>query len=378
MLRFLFVCFALLLVGIGVIREVRRIPALPSGIDFGVYQASARVLERGGNPYSGAEMKAAGTYEGFRYTYLPYTLPVLQLLHGHDSNISYLLFGALKIGSLLLGLYLAWRSKVFPSWAIPLLGALALVGYGNAGLYDLRQGNISLLEFPLSIAAFVFLMQGKPRHFGFVTLLLCIVKPHFLLFVLPGLVLVPRKTVEGLLIGTPLLVGLLVFAAVRYPAFLRTYPSNVIAFDPTLQMGDSFRRLVLRSTGSVELGYAAMAMLLLFTSGAISIILRDRRRGLEVTTAAVCALYFGAALLNPRLPFYAHVHLAAPTLLLLLDAPLRGPLLLGAMLLVCLVPASLPFLITIPLLVIGVILNHRGTSPPWPLSTHDPAPQASS
>lgn len=378
MSRFLFVCFALLLVGIGVIREVRRIPSLPSGIDFGVYEASARLIEKGGNPYSGAEMKAAGTYEGFRYTYLPYTLPVLQLLQARDPNISYLVFGALKIASFLLGLFLAWRSKVFPGAAIPLLGALALVGYGNSGLYDLRQGNISLLEFPLSIAAFVSLIKGMPRQFGFLTILLCIVKPHFILFAVPGLVVAPRKTVEGLLIGAPLILSLLAFAAIRYPDFLRAYPANVVAFDPTLQMGDSLRRLVLRSTGSAEFGNAAMAMLVLFIASAMFIIQRDRRKGLEVTTAAVCALYFGAALLNPRLPFYTHVHLAAPTLLLFLGAPLRGPLLLCAIVLVCLVPARLPFLITIPLLVIGVVLNHRGTSPPWPLPAHGPALQAAS
>ncbi|RYG30902.1 DUF2029 domain-containing protein [bacterium] len=357
--------FCVLLIFAGVAREVRRRAELPDGIDLGVYITAGNVLAVGGDPYRMDTMRAAGTFEGFPYTYPPHTIPLARSLAGVDPHLALGVWIGIKVAALfacgLVALnWLGLARRLF----LPFL-ALATTGFGNGGFHDLRMGNLALIETAVGSLMFAALLKGAATRSGVLGALLVAVKPHFLLFSLPGLLVEPKRVARGLGVGLLFVVPIYLFGVFRYPTFFRNYPSRLAEFDPKLMMGDSLRRDAITWTQNDSFATLLFGVLILAViAGVVYAVRRLRaepyRDGVDRARLLVPLTAVATVLVNPRLPYYSNAVIAIPLLTLFADLNLT-PLSIGLFLLVAaLVPGMHPWFVTLPLfMAILLVIRQR-------------------
>lgn len=341
--------FCILLIAVGAVREARRESSLPSAIDIRVYILSANVLAANGDPYDMDTMIRAGTYGAFPYTYPPHTLPAVQPLQGLEPRQALPYWIAIKLAVLTIAGWFAMKwSGLGRRWLLPFL-AFATVGFGNGGFHDLRMGNVAAIENSVGALMFALLLARRSELSGLLGALLVVVKPHFLLFSLPGLLTDTKRVLRGLGLGLLFVAPLYAFGAWRYPGFFRNYPHRLMEFDPKLMMGDSVRRDVIVWTGSETLANLLFGLVALAVVGVVVIVFlrwRDRTRDAR---GMIGLSALAAVLINPRLPYYSNPMIAVPVLSLFADLSLT-PLSVGLFLAIsAAVPGMHPWLITVPL-----------------------------
>ncbi len=207
--------------------------------DFRAYLAAARAAAAGLDPYVHGNLVAASG----RLSPLPFLYPPVALL-------PFLVLAALPVGAaaacwiglkvvLLVALVALWWRVFLPGTAVLPLALAAVLGWNAAALYDLRTGNVALLECALVWAGFACFVAGRRGWFAtFVVIAACfklVPAAWLLLLLVPAGRLRPEPRVFALavlalvvLVCGPLVLG----PAAHWNGFLRGIP-------PADDLGDS-------------------------------------------------------------------------------------------------------------------------------------------
>ncbi len=128
--------------------------------DFHAYYGAASALRAGLNPYDAAAVSVhTGRPAELPYLYPPATLALFAPLSRLPVETARLVWLGIKTSLLILLLWL-WRRFFVPAGSKELLVATALLGFNAAVLWDLRAGNVAMLEAVLLWGGFGAYLQG--------------------------------------------------------------------------------------------------------------------------------------------------------------------------------------------------------------------------
>lgn len=301
--------------------------------DFETYYYAATALRAGLNPYDlGSLSSVAGRSIELPYIYPPITLALFLPLSNLPLGLASLVW--LSIKCLLAGflLWIWWRGFL-RSVAPDLLLIVALLGFDLALLWDLRTGNIALLEQALLWLGFLAYVRGRPLIAAVLIALASVFKIYPILFL--ALLLTPgarRNRTIAIGVGLGVLLSLLAIPLVPLESWARALPA-AIGQDRPLPNVDPSALTVLRWVSSLgempwsAAGWFAPALYIVFVIVLLSVSIRLIRRALRsplpfdrVATALV--LWF---VLAPRVMVYSYASAVVPALFVLNRAlPTRG------------------------------------------------------
>jgi len=294
--------------------------------DTETYWYAATAVDQGLNPYDKGDLALlAHRPVGMAFLYPPATLPLFAPLTMFPVLKAAEVWVVVKV-ALLFVLVQIWRSRFLPRVNPFLLEIAVVFGYNAATIWDLKTGNIAILEQVLLWAGFAAFLSGRRKDFAVWIVAASVFKLLPILFLL--LLLVPSRTGSRdwkLVLGAFGAWAAVVFLpALVGPAWARDYLHSVPAERPwgtaspsalglidmvlsehtTPLVAPSFRAL------SLWLGYAA---LLLGLSARTIKRLWERGEPMECVLAGVI-LY---SLLTPRMMAYSYLLAIVPSLALL-------------------------------------------------------------
>jgi hypothetical protein len=159
--------------------------------DFRTFRYAAEARARGLDPYRLQDLSVvAGQRVPLPFLYPPGTLPLFAPL----ARLPIITAAALWLGFklvLLIGLIAIWRSVFVPEINELTLLFVAVFGYDAALLWDLRAGNVTVIEQALLWSGFACYVRG--RWAGFATLVACASIFKLVPIVYLGLLLAPRE-----------------------------------------------------------------------------------------------------------------------------------------------------------------------------------------
>jgi hypothetical protein len=294
--------------------------------------AAAKAALAGGNPYDLAQVSAvAGREVAFPFLYPPVALVPFMALGAMQAAAAVWL--SLKLA--LLGALVALWRRVFVRDA-PLLALvlIAVFGWNGAALWDLRAGNVAILEAALLWAGLACFVRGRRAWFAALVVAAACFKllpaAFLLLLLVPpgGERREPRRFVLallafGLLVAGPLWIG----PAAAWDGFLRHVPAAVVAGEANPGLLSAVAALATHAGRTVSeasrlawICYGIFALLLVAASAPY--LRRTWREGGAVHT--VMAAVFLYVLLEPRPMAYGFMVLA-PAPLVLAPRPFDGP-----------------------------------------------------
>lgn len=299
--------------------------------DFKTYYIASQVASVGQSPYNVHNLRAAGGNPHILpFCYPLGTLSLFQPLSRLDYPVAHRLWLSIKAVALVM-LFLLWRRRFLArmDWWV-LLGA-SLLAFQAALLWDVKVGNITVLEQLCLWTGFAFLLKKRTTMFVFFTVLGSIAKLVPIAFLL--LLFIPALRSRGNTIravaGVVALAVITVLPFASAPHLLPQYVHAVVSQRPPLQSNPSVVGVLdelarLPDTQFLAVPWIKWTMLASY----YALLLLVSRRLLARTLAAgsierciyVAALVY--ALAAPRLIVYSYAIVIVPALALLL--PLAG------------------------------------------------------
>ena len=199
--------------------------------DLRTYLLAARAALAGLDPYRPEQLSALAGRVVVPFVYPPIALlPFLAFASVTRATVAALWIGA-KL-ALLIGLVIAWRRWLSPRDAWLPLALVAVFGWNQAALWDLRTGNVALFECALLWSAFGCFAAGRRTAFAALVVAAACFKLTPAAFLLLLLVPTGEERPRPLrLIGWLALLGALVWAptligpAARWDGFLTHLPA---------------------------------------------------------------------------------------------------------------------------------------------------------
>jgi len=201
--------------------------------DAKIYLAAARAARAGLDPYVLTHLTLApGRPAALPFLYPPVALSPFLLLAQLPVPRALALWMTLH-AALLVGLVVVWRRFFMPRVPWSALALVALFGSNAAALWDLRAGNVALVEALLLWTAFACFAAGRRRAFAALVVAASVFKLAPAVFLL--LLLVPTARAKarpllfaGALVGLCALVGgpFLIGPAAAWRGFLANLPSG--------------------------------------------------------------------------------------------------------------------------------------------------------
>src|SRR5207249_3288774 len=115
--------------------------------DLRAYLSAARAAASGFDPYRVEHLMAVAGRHVAPFVYPPVTLPPFLLLAKGAAGATWLWIG-MNV-ALLVGLVLAWRRWWVPQTSLLALALVAVLGWNASALWELRTGNVALVEAAL-------------------------------------------------------------------------------------------------------------------------------------------------------------------------------------------------------------------------------------
>jgi hypothetical protein len=198
--------------------------------DFRTYLAAARAPQMGLDPYEPRTLASIAGRPMDPFVYPPLVLAAFRPLATVHPSVAAALWIGLKI-ALLAGLMFVWLRWFVPGVGLLPLALIAVFGWNEAALWDLRTGNVALLECGLLWTAFACFVAGRRAAFtGLVVAGACfkLLPALFLLLLLvptQGKAPSPRHLLAGLVLLAVLVWGPTVIGpASHWERFFRHIP----------------------------------------------------------------------------------------------------------------------------------------------------------
>lgn len=294
--------------------------------DTETYWYAATAVDQGLNPYDKGDLALlAHRPVGMAFLYPPATLPLFTLLTIFPVLKAAEVWVVIKV-ALLFVLFQMWRSRFLPRMNPFLLEIAVVFGFNAATIWDIKTGNIAILEQVLLWAAFAAYLSGRRKAFAAWIVAASVFKLFPIAFLF--LLLVPSrggdrdwKLALGAFGAWAAVVFLPVFVG---PAWARGYLHSVPAERPwgtaspsalgliDMLLGEHTTPLVAPSlrAASLWLGYAAL--LVGFSARTIK---RLWERGEPMEGVLVGVILY--SLLTPRMMAYSYLLAVVPSLALL-------------------------------------------------------------
>jgi len=134
--------------------------------DFETYWYATKAVRQGLNPYdTNSLVRLAQRPVGMPFLYSPATLPLLMPLTLLPIERAALIWFTAK-ALLLVPLILLWRRHFLPGASIVIVAAVAAFGFNAACVWDLKTGNVAILEEAILWAGFAAFVLGRRRVFA--------------------------------------------------------------------------------------------------------------------------------------------------------------------------------------------------------------------
>ncbi|MGD1100637.1 MAG: glycosyltransferase family 87 protein [Terriglobia bacterium] len=323
--------------------------------DFQVYYWAGKAWARTLNPYELDSLKSvAGNNDlDLPFVYPPITLPFFRLFSLAPYDVSSNIWLALKVLGLVALVGLWWRTFLKNVDGLVFL-VVVLMGFNGATLWDLRSGNITILEQLFLWAGFWCYLRGQRSCFA----LLAVLSSVFRItpIVLLGLLLFPRerrRTGLRILVAGVVTFVLLVFSPLLYhPSLVRSFLANLMnlpfdvgPFDPCAFalinfLGRYFfvakSPLWVASLTYLVWGAFVVVVVALTSRPLLFALKRDDR--LSALVYAILAY----SLVVPRVMAYSYMILIVPVLFLLYGLPASVPTVGLLLLPICTPTGGLP------------------------------------
>jgi alpha-1,2-mannosyltransferase len=181
--------------------------------DFKVYLEAAHAAAQGLDPYRVENLVAvSGRPVSLPFLYPPVALLPFLALARLPEPAALALWMGLKV-LLLAGLVVLWKRVFVPRASWFLVALVAVFGSNGAALWDLRSGNVALVEAALIWSALAFWVRGRRGAFAALVVLAALFKlapaAFLLLLLVPAGGQRPRPGLWALALGA---LGLLAFA----------------------------------------------------------------------------------------------------------------------------------------------------------------------
>ncbi len=315
--------------------------------DFHTYYHAAAAHAAGLDPYDAANIsKVSGKNWTPAFLYPPLTLPLFSLLRAMeypDAARAWLVLKLVLVG----GLVLIWQRDFARLSPPAVFAAYLCFGFGATFAWDLRAGNVSVIEQFLLWTAFAMLLRDLPWAFCALLLAASLFKLTFMAF-LPLLLLFdqPRKR-------ACLAVTLLAFAAyvlanhLVSPAMFAEYVRQAAGMDDLGSRYNSGMLAFIRDLyGGADAGTAAAATyavvvvaLLVAVARRLGPVLPTLAADRPLAICLACSLY---AVLMPRMKSYSYIILVLPAFLVVARS-IRPRLIALALLVLFALPLRTPF-----------------------------------
>jgi hypothetical protein len=198
--------------------------------DFRTYLTAAKAALAGIDPYHTANLTRLADRVILPFVYPPIALLPFLPLSSLPLEVAQLIWISLKT-VLLIGLVVLWKRQFLPGVSIFPLALVAVFGWGQSAVWDLRTGNVALIEATLVWIAFGAFVRDRRGVFACLIVAAALFKlwPAFLLVLL----LVPagerRGDVRGFLIAGGILAALVwiptwIGSASAWGSFLANIP----------------------------------------------------------------------------------------------------------------------------------------------------------
>ena len=322
--------------------------------DFHTYYHAPAALAAGLDPYDEAGISQVSNKRWTpAYLYPPLTLHLFAPLRALDYPAAARLWLALKLG-LAAVMAWQWRRLFAPRAPAIAFAVFACLAGGAAIAWDLKAGNVSVIEQFLLWTAFACLLQDRPRAFCALLLAASVFKLAFLAF-LPLLLFFDQRRKWACLGATAAAMAAYLLANhLAHPALFAAYVREAAAMNDLGSRYNSGLLALVRDVATMAGGgtgpgppvaYAAIVLL--------TLALVARRLGPARAAPAVdrrwaiclaCALY---AALMPRLKSYSCIILVLPALVAVTRARFSRPVTL-ALLAVFALPLRAPFDLPVP------------------------------
>jgi hypothetical protein len=160
--------------------------------DFETYWCASTAAVQGMNPYDSKVLeRLAERPVGMPFLYPPVVLPLLMPLTSLPIEKAAQLWFVFK-ALLLVPLVLIWQRHVLPSWSVVGVAAVAVFGFNGACVWDLRAGNIAILEQSILWGGFAAYALERRRLFAVCVVAASLFKLVPVVFL--ALLLVPSRT----------------------------------------------------------------------------------------------------------------------------------------------------------------------------------------
>lgn len=322
--------------------------------DFQTYYSGAKAYQDGLNPYDIQNLKEeAGKEIVLPFAYPPPSLWFFRIFTGFSYPVAAQLWLFLKL-VLVAALIVLWRRFFIPSTSAVLFSLMLLLAFDAAIFWDLKAGNVAIIEQFLLWTGFVFLLKRRPLIFCVFVILAAIFKvtPIFFLCLLPLSSL--RNKWRYFVGACTFFLMVMILCYIVSPDMVRSYVSSLSliqerAPDYNYALLPFFQDLIQTFGSLTHLSIPALTPLVLYMMAMIGILLttaaafRWSSRNKIVldpilSIMLVCIIY---VLLVPRFKCYSYIILIAPAcyvmmkylsakaypfIFLLLIIPVRNPL----------------------------------------------------
>lgn len=294
--------------------------------DFETYWYAATAATQGVSPYDTDRLaRLAQRPVGMPFIYPPVTLPLLVPLTLLPIERAAQVWFATKV-LLLVPLVLLWRRYFLPRASIVLLGGVAIFGFNGACIWDLRSGNVAIIEQLLLWAGIAAFAIERRRLFAGCVLTAALFKLFPIAFL--TLLLVPSRRSEPqwkLAGGALALFACLVFVPTLagFP-WARGFLGNVPAERPWGLVNPSALGLIDTLLGDhttplTRPPFKALAVWIAYLAALVVLSIPTLGRLWRQRNPRECALA-GAilyALLVPRMMVYSYLLVLVPVLVLI-------------------------------------------------------------
>lgn len=320
--------------------------------DFHTYYYASAAQAAGLDPYDAANIsKVSNKHWTPAFLYPPLTLPLFSLFRAVDYNVAVKVWLLLKL-AMVGGLLAIWH-RGFGRLAPPAIFAAYLCfAFGATFYWDLKAGNVSIVEQFLLWSAFWCLLRDRPWGFCGLLLAASLCKLTFVAF-LPLLLLFDVRRKWLCLASTALaLVAYLLANRLVSPALFGEYVRQAATMDDLGSRYNAgtlaFLKDMLGSAGTGPaplVAYGVLVVALLVTlvwrlRPALPTLVADR----PLAICLACALY---VVLMPRMKSYSFIVLVLPAFLVVTRSLRSRPLAVALLALLAL-PIRSPFTLPVP------------------------------
>jgi hypothetical protein len=295
--------------------------------DLKTYYSAAYVYSRGQDPYDVQILRAI---TGGRFM-LPYYYPLTPLyLAKPIAGLSYTsvhrLWLILKLLALVT-LLLIWQQAFLDraNWLLTLV--IALFGFHAAAIWDIKSGNVAMIEQALLWAGFACLLRSRVTAFVVFVVLASVFKVTPVVFL--GLLLLPpfrtRSNTVKLAGGVIAIAALVLVPFAWHPEYFDGFRHGLTGAHPRLEQSPTFVAAVdelmlhYRLFDAAWLKYAAIVT---YYAVVLAVSWRLIRRGYacESPRSSILLAAMIYALLMPRFVIYSYIIVIAPVLGLVIPA----------------------------------------------------------